>query len=314
MGFRKATLSILYGSALMLLCVRPVAGQAVEASSTRADIARSQTETSPGGTQFNAGAATANDADLGQQEVIAEQQQKYQPFTVAVAAPIYWTSNAFLTRSDEASDVITAPGAAIYYQPRITGALFGLLDVRNQQFYYNRFDQLNFGDFAVDAGLNMTLPQMENLTLRAQYTYDRLTKKDSFSAFFQNHEIILNAEVPVRIGQAQLLAFGAATTLSFVSEPEVSRRNDYEAYVAYNIAITRAISVAASGRMTVRDYYHENSRVDLSELAALSATCAVSRYMSISALSTFGANQSNQSIFDYKVGNVGGSVVVGIKF
>lgn len=312
MSLRTPRLSILYTSVLLLSLVGAVTAQSVDTASNRSDVAQRQAEVSPG--QIGGVTATANDADLGQQEEITEQPQRYQPFTVAVASPIYFTSNAFLSRMDERSDIIEAPGAAVYYQPRIVGTLFGLIDVRDQQFYYNRFDELNFGDFAVDAGLNLTLPQMENLILRAQYTYDRLTKKNSFSPFFQNHQIILNAEVPVRLSEAQQLSFGTAATLSVRSLPETSRRNDYEAYVAYSLALTRAISIAASGRLVVRDYYHENSRVDMTELGALSATCAVSRFLSVSALSSFGANQSNQSIFDYKVGNVGGSLVVGIKF
>jgi hypothetical protein len=313
MRFRTSTLSILYITAAVILFAT-VAGaqQSADTSIPRADVGRAQTDIASTATSTS----NANAADLGDQDIVGiePQQQNYQPFTVAVTAPVFWTSNAFLSRSGEASDVIEAPGAGIYYQPHLFSTVYGLVDVRDQQFYYNRFDQLNFGDFAVDAGINLTIPQMENLILRAQYTYERLTKKDSFEAFFQNHAIILNAEVPVRISQAQQLAFGAATTLSARSVPESVRRNDYEAYVGYSLALTRAITVAASGRMVVRDYYHENSRVDMSELAALSATCAVSRYLSVSALSTFAANQSNQSIFDYKVGNLGGSLVLGVKF
>lgn len=318
MKLRIGMWSRLFAGAAALACAGLAVAQDIDSGTgtSRADIGRATTELTPNemtGEVNGRAAPSPNDADLGEQEIVSR-QQRYQPFTVAAAVPIYWTSNAFLTRSNEVSDVIIAPGAAIYYQPRITSTIFGLIDVRDQQFYYNRFDQLNFGDFAVDAGINLTVPQMENLILRAQYTYNRLTEKDSFDAFFQNHAIILNAEVPVNIGRAQQLAFGTAATLSLRSLPEVVRRNDYEAYIGYTLAITRAISVGASGRMVVRDYYHENSRVDLTELGALSASCAVTRFVSVSALGTFGANQSNQSIFDYKVGNAGGSFLVGIKF
>ena len=309
-------MSILYRSAALFFVAGTLAAQNVDTGESRADVARMQSDATTGplsGEVNGHAAASPNDSDLGDQEIVTR-QQRYQTITVAVAAPVYYTSNAFLSRSNEVTDVVEAPGAAIYYQPRLTGTLYGLVDVRDQVFYYDRNDVLDFGDFAVDVGINLTLPSMENLILRAQYTYERLTEKDSFDAFFQNHAFLFNAEVPVSIGKAQLLSFGAAATIAVVSEPEVVRRNDYEGYVAYNLALTRAISIGASGRMVVRDYYHENSRVDVSELAALTATCAVTRYMSISALSTFAANQSSQSIFDYKVGNLGGSLVVGIKF
>jgi hypothetical protein len=306
-------MSILCAFALIVSLSQNICAQSVDTASQRADIARTQTETAAGA-ETSTVTGSPNDADLGEQQILQRAATAYQAFTVATSVPIYWTSNVTLARSGEQSDVIEAPVAGFYYQPRFTDTLFGLLDVRNQQFYYDRFGNLDFGDFAVDGGFNMILPQMDNLVLRAQYTYDRLTKKDSFDAFFENHAIIVNAELPVRIGRAQQLAFGMAATLSLRSIPETPRRNDYEAYVGYTLALTRDFTVNAVGRVVVRDYYHENSREDFSEVLALTATYAFNRFISASALSTFAANQSSQSVFDYKVGNAGGALSLAVKF
>jgi hypothetical protein len=233
---------------------------------------------------------------------------------VSVGLPIYWTSNVALARSGELSDVIEAPAAGIYYQPRITRTLYGLVDVRDQQFYYDKYDEFNFGSFDVDVGLTYLMPQLENLTLRAAFNYNRLTMKDSFDDFFTNNAILVNAELPFRFGRAQLLSFGAGANISLTADPEAPRRNDYEAYVGYTANLTRALDLNAVGRLVVRDYYHQNSRVDVSEIVAVTANYRVTKFLTASALSTFAASQSNHSVFDYKVGNAGGALSLAIKF
>lgn len=314
MGFSRRTLSILSLIAAIVAFENRAGGQSVDTASQRADIARTQTQTAPTVSEEGGSIpSTPNDADLGQQEIL-RRAATYQPFTAAASIPIYWTSNVLLSRANEQGDWIQAPAAGLYYQPRITNNLYGLVDVRDQQFYYNRFDNLNFGDFAVDVGMNLVLPNLDNLIVRAQYTYDRLTMKESFDAFFQNHAIILNAELPVRIGRAQQLAFGTSATISMRSIPETPRRNDYEGYIGYTLVLTRSLTINAAGRLVTRDYYHQNSRVDFNEIGALTATYNFNRFISATALGTIAANQSNQSIFDYKVGNAGGAFSLAIKF
>jgi hypothetical protein len=303
--------------AMAALFAAGAVNRSVAQDTQRADIARSQTEIQPGastgGVVDGHIAPSPNDSDLGEQEIL-KRSDAYQPFTATASLPGFYTSNASLARSNEPSDFILAPSAGLFYQPRFSNTFYGLADVREQLFYYDRFDQLNFGDFDVDLGLQWIFPQMENLVLRIEYNYDRLTDKDSFHAFFQNHAIIVNAEAPVRLGRAQQLSFGATANVSVTAEPESPRRNDYEAYIAYTLLVTRDFSVNAVGRLILRDYYHQDSRVDVSENVALTATYQFNQYFAASGIGTFAANQSNHSVFDYKVGNAGGALSLAIKF
>jgi hypothetical protein len=56
-----------------------------------------------------------------------------------------------LTRSHEQSDWLETP-SQLYYQPRLTNALYGIVGVQEQLFYYDRYTGLNFGSFDVEAG------------------------------------------------------------------------------------------------------------------------------------------------------------------
>jgi hypothetical protein len=266
-------------------------------------------------------AAAPGDADLGEQQIL-KRVEEYQPFTISAGAPFYWTSNVALTSSGVQSDFVVAPAAAAFYEPRITPNLYGLIDVREQLFYYDRFPSFNFGSFDVEVGIRHILPQWHNLLLRVEYDYNRLTKKDSFSAFFQNHGFIANAEIPFRFGRAQQLSLGADVNISMAAEeshqpPNINgisaRRNDYEIYAGYSVVFTRSFFVNAVGRIVVRQYW-EGGRDDISEILALTANYRVNKYLTVSAVSTLAANQSNQSVFDYKVANLGGAVAFSVKF
>jgi hypothetical protein len=274
----------------------------------------------PSGAEGNV-AAAPGDADLGEQQIL-KRVEGYQPFTISAGAPFYWTSNVALTRSGEQSDFVVAPTVAAFYEPRITSTLYGLVDVREQLFYYDRFDNFNFGSFDVEVGLRYLVPQWHNLLLRVDYDYNRLTEKNSFAAFFQNHAFIIDASVPFQLDRAQTLTLGAFANISAAAEesgqpPNINaisaQRSDYGTYLSYSAALTRSFFINALGTVVVRQYY-EGGRDDISEILALTANYRVNKYLTLSAVSTLAASQSNQSVFDYQVANLGGAVALQVKF
>jgi hypothetical protein len=275
----------------------------------------------PTGAEGGNVAAAPGDADLGEQQIL-KRVDNYQPFTISAGVPFYWTSNVALTRSGEQSDFVVAPAVAAFYEPRITSTLYGLIDVREQLFYYDQFDNFDFGSFDVEVGLRYIVPQWHNLLLRAEYDYNRLTEKNSFAAFFQNHAFILDASVPFQFGRAQTLTLGADLNISIAADesgqpPKINaisaQRSDYAVYLGYSAVLTRSFFINAVGTLVVRQYY-EGGRDDISEVLALTANYRVNKYLTVSAVSTLAASQSNQSVFDYQVANLGGAVALQVKF
>jgi hypothetical protein len=253
-----------------------------------------------------------NEKDIGEQEIL-KRLEEYKPFTVSIYSPFFWTSNAALVSRGAEDDFVVAPGVSLFYQPRITKTFYAVLGVVQQFFLYDRFSELNFGSFDAIAGVVYYLPQFHNLSLRAVYDYNRLTDTDNFDEFFVNHSIILNADLPFRIGRAQQVFLGVALNLSFYANPEPPRRNDYSFYLGYDVALSRSFSIDAAARLAVRDYY-VGDRTDVSEILSLSANYRIRDWLTLSALSSFAWNQSNHSVFDYSVANVGGGVALTLKF
>ena len=319
MRYRSSHLDFSTGLLCLLLCFVTVPtsfAQTVQAN--QADLARTEAGATyapgayPTGFVDDHAAPSPNDADLGEQEVF-KPSARYQPFTASIAAPFYWTSNAALTRTDEKSDFIVAPVAAVAYQPRLTDGLYGVLSVREQLFYYDRFSNLNFGSFDVEAGLTYLLPQVHNLILRGEYLYERLTAKNTFHDFFSNHSFLFGAEVPFQLGRNQQLSLGVDANVSFAAEPDPPQRNDYELYLGYTVHFSRAFWLDTVGRVVLRDY-HLTDRLDVSEVLGVTANYSITRFLTASAISSFAVSRSNHSVFDYEVASVGGLVSLSLKF
>jgi len=305
-------------AATLILASQPTEGQVPSGQTQdRAQLMGGQANptvpnVTPSGENQGYAVASPNEKDIGEQQIL-KRMEEYRPFTVSVYSPFFWTSNVALVSSGEEDDFVVAPGVTLLYQPRITNTFYGEIGVVQQFFLYDRFSELNFSSFDAVAGVVYYLPQFHNLSLRARYDYNRLTDIDHFDEFFVNHSIILNADLPFRIGRAQQVFAGVALNLSFYANPDPPRRNDYSFYLGYDVALSRSFSIDATARVAVRDYY-AGDRTDVSEILSLSANYRIRDWLILSALSSFAWNQSNHSVFDYSVANVGGGVALTVKF
>jgi hypothetical protein len=293
--------------------------QTVTTNADRAQTLQDQTQPPYGSTVAPEGfvdgraVETPNDPDIGQQEILKREVQ-YQPFTLSLATPIFWTSNVALTPNHEKSDVVFAPVVGAFYDPRIAGTLYAHAGAREQVFYYGNWTTFDFASLDCEAGLTYFMPNLHNLLLRAWYDFNRLTLGDRLGdEFFSNHQIILNAELPFRFGRAQQITVGADTNLSVGADHQSPRRNDYEGYLGYSVGLTRALTFNAVGRIVVRDY-HQNGRTDVSEIFSATANYRVTNWCSISAISSFAHSDSNQDVFDYDVANLGGALQLSLRF
>jgi hypothetical protein len=278
----------------------------------QATVPSTSPDLTSGGVAGNYAAPSPNDADLGEQAIL-KRVERYQPFTLDVSVPIYYTSNVALVDRGAVSDTIIAPAVALTYAPRITRTLYGQFTVRQQFFYYQDFTSFNFASFDAVAGLSYYVPTWHNLVLRANLDYNRLTESDNFDDFFNDLSLGLNAEVPFSIGRAQQISLGADALISLHADPTGPQRSDFGAYAAYTVNMTRSLSLIGAARMVVRPY-HTGGRTDVSEIISASANYSVRNWLTISAITSFVANQSNQSVFDYHVFNGGGGISVSIKF
>ena len=304
-------------TAVMAVAVASLNAQQVTVQD-RAQLLRNQTPrpsdpySEENGVEDGRAVASPNDADIGEQQIL-KRIEHYEPFTASVGVPFYYTSNAALAGTGELGDVLVAPAVGVTYAPRLTRTLFGVFTLQRQSFYYNKYSALDFGSFDFRAGLSYVLPRLHNLMLRAEYGYNRLTFSNSFEDFFSNHSVVLNAELPFRIGRAQQFSLGVDTNISLQADPAPPRRHEFDIYAGYWVKVTRSLSLGAVGRVFVRDY-RSIDRSDVSEVLALTANYRITKCFSAGAASTLAWSQSSRSVFDYSVANIGGSLSLSFQF
>jgi len=263
------------------------------------------------GTALGYAASSENDADLGVQAILKRDNQ-YRAFTISVGTPYYYTSNVALTKEGQVSDGVFAPVFTFNYQPHLWTTLYGEFAISQQLFYYNDFNNFNFESFDAIAGLVYYLPKLNNLTLRVRYDFNRLTD-DDWNEFYANHQILLMAELPFRIGRAMQVSLGAVANFSVSANPGPPRRHEFDFYVGYQVQLSRSFSLDAAATFQVKDYL-QGDRTDVGEILALTANYRIRDWLSISSIASAAFNQSDQSVFDYQVYNLGGAVAVNIKF
>jgi hypothetical protein len=313
---RKFFLVLLLGAA-----IAATSNGQTSAAVDRAELFRAQAQVeapfvpvvSPNGVDDGHAAASPNDADLGAQEIL-KRSEEYRPFTVAFAAPFFYTSNVSLTHDHEVSDFLVTPAIGLFYQPRLFQTLYGLIDAHQQFFYYNRLNRFDFGSFDAQAGLTYYVPQFHNLVLYGRYDFNRLTFSDRISDdFFSSHSINLGAELPFRFGRAQQISVGGNIDVDFAADRESPRRNSYESFVGYSVNVSRWFSVDTAARVAVRPYYGDD-RTDVAWALSAGVNYRLTTWWSASAISTFAANRSNHDMFDYDVANVGGLLSLSFSF
>ncbi|MDQ6764710.1 MAG: outer membrane beta-barrel protein [Verrucomicrobiota bacterium] len=289
-------------------------GQAVERAQLLRNEPALRDDSSPSSSSSDEERApeSPNDPDLGEQAIL-KRQEAYRPFSVSASLPIFYTTNVALSRNHERGDAIFAPAVGFTYAPKLTPTLYATFSVGQQEFYYDRFDGLDFGSFDARAGLTYTLPKLHDLSLHAEYAYNRLTASNSFDDFFSSHGLGFNADLPFRIGRAQQVSVGLDANLNIHSEPSEPGRHDFGAYVGYSVNLTRALTLNAVGRLAVRDYT-DTDRVDVSEVFSLAATYRLSKWFSLAATTTLAHNDSNHDVFNYDVANIGGALAFSYRF
>ena len=313
---RKVVCALIYATILFFLIIESrVDGQSVQADQAQLLQNQLQPPFAPGPPPSTLGqnqvVTSPNDTDLGEQQLL-KRITPYQAWTFSIASPIFYTSNVALMNTGVIGDAVEAPIAGIYYQPRIAPTLYGNLDIQQQNFFYDKYKSFNFGSMDAELGLNYFLPKLNNLVLRGKYDFNRLTHSD-FSEFFSNHAVLLNAEMPFRLGHAQHISFGAGANISVAADHQFSRRNDYEGYVGYTVSLSRSFAVSVLGRSIYR-VYHENGRADLSEIVSVNANYQINDWLTVSAINSFSHNDSNRDLFDYNVVDLGGSLSLTVKF
>lgn len=259
----------------------------------------------------NIAPASPGDDDLGLQQILSR-RERYRAFTLFGDVSSFYTSNAFLTKRNTRSDAYVVGQVGAIWQPQIIGNLFGEITLRQQFFRYDEFDVLDFNALNTGTGLSYLLSDFGDILVSLRYNYQRLSPRDSFAAFYENHSITPGAQKVFPFSRAHYAYLGWNSQISF-TDPNAPQRDEHALFIGYNANLTRSLVAQAYYRLAYFDYAN-NNRDDLNHTISAGLSYNFTPWLSLNGSVAGNFNQSNQSQFDYETATVGGGLSMRYRF
>lgn len=251
------------------------------------------------------------DPDLGEQ-LLLTRQERYRPFSVGAGYATTWTSNAFYTPDSPSSDVFMSAFASAIVLPHLGGNFFFEGAASFTGYRYFRNPVLDFNSLNASAGIIKIFREFADVGLYARYEYTYLfgTSGDNL---LQEHSLVTGVRKTFQFSRANALFLSAEADFVVGGDPGFALAHDFSLFGAHQIDWTRYIQTSLFYQMNVLAFL-ENDRADVRNSFGLSVAYKPLQWVSISASSWLGWNASNQSEFDYFVGNIGGGITASINF
>jgi hypothetical protein len=98
-----------------------------------------------------------------------------------------------------------------------------------------------------------------------------------------------------------------------LSTPRTEQRDQAAIHVAYHLQITRSFDVDLLYRYAAQ-FYAAGDRIDRNQTLSLAMGVAATRWLRVAGSISAARNDSNESVFEYDVLNLGGGVKLEIAF
>lgn len=252
------------------------------------------------------------DTDLGEQ-LILTRRERYRSLTIFGNVTEYFTTNAFLTRSNPRSDWFTAMQVGATWQPHLGGGLFGEGTARQQLFRYARFSELSFNSLDVGGGLIYVMPGLGDLSLYGRYNYNLLTNASANRALFHEQTLQFGLQKPIVFSRAHFAFVGFASDIVLEGDPGFALRDRFALYAGYQLNITRFLEAGLFYQIGYLPF-RENNRHDWNQILSAGLAWRIIGDFSVNAMVSAAFNHSNDEFFDYSVLNVGAGVSGMLRF
>ncbi|MFQ3669869.1 MAG: outer membrane beta-barrel protein [Verrucomicrobiia bacterium] len=255
--------------------------------------------------------SSPGDDDLGLQQILSR-RERYKAFSIFGDISSFYTSNAFLTKRNTRSDAYIVGQVGALWQPQIVGNLFGELSLRQQFFRYDEFEVLDFNAFNTGTGLTYLLSDFFDILVSLRYNYQRLSPRDSFAAFYENHSITPGAQKLFPFSRAHYAYVGWSSQISF-TDPNAPQRDEHALYLGYNANLTRHLVAQAYYRFAYFDYA-VGGRDDINQTLSAGLSYNFTEWLSLNGSVAGNFNNSNKPAFDYQTATLGGGLSLRYRF
>ena len=263
------------------------------------------------GSALPAAEATNSSDDSFGAQMILKNQEKLQPFVLSGGASLLYTSNVALTRSGTRDDVFAVADAGVAWTPRLPNNLEASIGAHASIFRYDRTSALDFESLGFGVGLSWNPPMLRGASVFARYDFTELLNR-SGNEILMDHTLTLGAQKAFVFGRSHALTIGAVGTVG-ISDPYAAQRDQLGAFIGYHLQLTRSFDADLLYRPAVH-FYNASGRTDFNQVLSCNFRYRLTRWADLTASFSYGANRSDEAVFDYNVLTTGVTAAVDVRF
>lgn len=248
-------------------------------------------------------AGDSGDESFGNQ-IILKNQERRRLYTVFADVSAFHTNNVDLTASGTRSDTFLATSAGLAWRPAIRQDLLADLSGGALLFRYDKATELDFEKLWAGAGVSWAIPRAGGIIAFGRYDFSEVLDASS-REILQDHSLSVGAQKTFVLGRSHYLATGLTGILGF-SRPSTEQRDQAAVHGAYHLQITRSFDVDLMYRFAAQ--FYEGGRTDRNQTLSLAMGVAATPWLRVTGAISAARNDSNQSVSEYDVFNLGGGL------
>ncbi len=246
-------------------------------------------------------------ADFGEVVPVTTTAFGLNPYLIGTAG-LNYTSNPSLSSGGGRGDLYFVGGGGAGIRPQLIGGLYLDGHVSDLVYQYAHYSSLNFNYFNAGGGFDYVFANLGDLTASIRYEYERYLDGDSLDEFYVNNALTVAVSKEFVLHQNFRMQAGAQAAISLSAEPAEARFHEFDFWVGSRWRILRPLELQTFYILSLFYYPQGDTRTDVTNTVGGALSFDLTSWARLIASTSFSANNSTNSFFEYTVVNVGGTV------
>jgi hypothetical protein len=235
------------------------------------------------------------------------------PYLIGIAG-LNYTSNPGLSNNRGRGDLYFVGGGGAGIYPNLVGGLYLDGHVSDLVYQYAHFSSLNFNYFNAGGGLDYVFENLGDLTASIRFEYERYLDGGSLREFFVNNSLTFSLYKDFPLTEKFHLQAGWQAAISLTAKPAEARFHEFDFWVGSRWRIFRQLELQTFYILSLFHYPQGDTRTDVTNTVGGALGLDLTSWARLIASTSFSANNSTNSFFEYTVVNVGGTISLDFRF
>ena len=253
------------------------------------------------------------EADFGELVPVSTTAFGLNPYLIGTAG-LNYTSNPSLSSTGGRGDLYFVGGGGAGIRPNLIGGLYLDGHVSDLVYQYARFSSLNFNYFNAGGGFDYVFANLGDLSASIRYEYERYIDGDSLDEFYVNNALTFALSKEFPLNEKFRFQAGTQAAISLTAEPASARFHEFDFWVGSRWRILTPLELQTFYILSLYYYPQGDTRTDVTNTVGAALTLEFTRWARLVATTSFSANNSTNSFFEYTVVNVGGILNLDFRF